>query len=338
MRFVNFFEGKILNFRSFVLLSVATVMVSCFGLESDLEKQIKIDDKIIAEYLDNNGIQAQKHSTGFYYMQLPPAEAYLNRQSDDGAMALATSYLEGAGAQLKNNDIVSFYYTISKLDGSKIESNEEGEEPVKFRLMSQTIIPEGLDYGIKLMKVGEQYRFYMPSYLAYGSYGSRQFSSHTNFIIDVWVVGVETPTEIDDVQRDSIESYVSERYENYKIYPSGLCFIDSVPGTGIKPFMGDRVVIDFERKYLDNKLIKSSEGAQFMLGSGQAVDGLDEGLKLMKEGGVSVLIMPASIAFKQSVCVIPQAAREELVYNRLISYEVLPYSIVKYVVKLRYVN
>ncbi len=194
------------------------------------------------------------------------------------------------------------------------------------------------DLGINMMKVGESYRFYMPSYLAYGTYSCEHFPAFSNFIIDIMVTGVETPTQIDDAQRDTIENYVAARYQDYIMFPSGLCYIDSIPGNGIKPFTGDRVVIDFKRKYLDNKEIKSTEGVQFLIGNGQAVEGLEEGLKQMKEGGVSILFMPASIAFKQSICIIPEKARKELLDDQLITSEVLPYSIVKYIVKLRLVN
>lgn len=327
------FRNSGLYVKMLTCFVVGVVVTSCFGIESDLEKQMKIDDQIITKYLTDNNIQAQRHSAGFYYMQTPQITLH------QGTGADALIYYPGYGTELKMNDVVSFYYTISLLNGTVVETNAgPGGEPAKVRLLTQTIIPEGLDLGIDMMKVGESYRFYMPSYLAYGNYGCDDFPANSNFIIDIMVTGVETPTQIDDAQRDSIENYVSARYQNYMMFPSGLCFIDSIPGSGIKPFNGDRVTIDFKRKYLDNTTIKSTEGAQFLIGNGQAVEGLDEGLKLMKEGGTSILFMPASIAFKQSICVIPQKTRKDLLDANLISSEVLPYSIVKYIVKLRLVN
>ena len=327
------FRNSGLSVKMLACFVVGLVVTSCFGIESDLEKQMKIDDQIIAKYLTDNNIQAQRHSAGFYYMQTPQITMH------QGTGADALIYYPGYGTSPKPNEVVSFYYTISLLNGNVIETNAgPGGEPAKMRVLSQTIIPEGLDLGISMMKVGESYRFFMPSYLAYGNYGCDDFPSNSNFIIDIMITGVETPTQIDDAQRDSIENYVSARYQNYMMFPSGLCFIDSIPGSGIKPFNGDRVTIDFKRKYLDNTVIKSTEGVQFLIGNGQAVEGLDEGLKLMKEGGTSIMFMPASIAFKQSICILPQKTREELLEAKLITSEVLPYSIVKYIVKLRLVN
>ncbi len=339
------FKNSGFSIKMLTCLMVGVVMTSCFGIESDLEKQMKIDDQIISKYLADNGIQAQRHSLGFYYIQTPQITLHQNNASATNASATNASaqnaaiYYPGYGTQLKQNDIVNFYYTISLLNGTVVETNTgEGGVPAKFRLLTQTIIPEGLDLGINMMKVGESYRFYMPSYLAYGTYSCEHFPAFSNFIIDIMVTGVETPTQIDDAQRDTIENYVAARYQDYIMFPSGLCYIDSIPGNGIKPFTGDRVVIDFKRKYLDNKEIKSTEGVQFLIGNGQAVEGLEEGLKQMKEGGVSILFMPASIAFKQSICIIPEKARKELLEDQLITSEVLPYSIVKYIVKLRLVN
>jgi FKBP-type peptidyl-prolyl cis-trans isomerase len=314
------------------------VAVSCSGLESDYAKQQKIDDEIIGKYLTDNNIQAQRHSAGFYYLPLYG----ITLHSSASAIQSNVSPILGA---LKQNDIVSFYYTISLLNGTVIESNEgvgsgaaPKAEPAKFRLLSQTIIPEGLDYGIKLMSVGKRYRFYMPSYLAYGNYSTSYLPVNSNLIIEIEVVGVQTQTQIDDIERDSIFSFASARYQSFKQYPSGLCFVDSIPGAGEKPFSGDRVKVDFTRSYLNDTIIKSVEDVMFYIGNGQAVEGLEESLRLMKAGGTAVLIMPSSIAFKQSLCIIPQKARADLLRDKVITSEVLPYSIVKYVVKLKTVN
>jgi len=322
------------------------VAVSCSGLESDYAKQQKIDDEIIGKYLSDNNIQAQRHSAGFYY--LPLSGITLNSSAQAGSAHTGTGAIQSntyPAPGLMQNDIVSFYYTISLLNGTVIESNEgvgsgaaPKAEPAKFRLLSQTIIPEGLDYGIKLMSVGQRYRFYMPSYLAYGNYSTSYLPVNSNLIIEIEVVGVQTQTQIDDIERDSIFSFASARYESFMQYPSGLCFVDSIPGAGEKPFSGDRVKVDFTRSYLNDTIIKSVEDVMFYIGNGQAVEGLEESLRLMKAGGTAVLIMPSSIAFKQSLCIIPQKARADLLRDKVITSEVLPYSIVKYVVKLKTVN
>ena len=135
-----------------------------------------------------------------------------------------------------------------------------------------------------------------------------------------------------------IQSFVDQKYPSYEKFASGLYFIDSIQGSGNKPNTGDKVNIDFTRTYLNDSIIKSVEGISLYLGNGQAVGGLEEGLKLMKPGGSAILIMPSEIAFRQSLCIVPEKTRKDLLEDEIISAEVLPYSIVKYIVKLNSVN
>lgn len=291
---------------------------SCLETESDYEKQVKIDDQILAEYVESQQINAVRHNTGLYYQVIDQS---------------------GSDVEVERGDVVSLNYTISLLNGTTIETNTgEHGEPVRMKVLSGSVIPEGLDYGVNLMSLGDKYRFIIPSYLAYGSYSTEDFSSHSNFIVDVEVVDIETETEIDDAQKDSIANYVTGMYDEYDEYASGLFFIDSIPGDGERPFGYSAVIVDFERKYLDGTTVYENEGAVIHLDQNQAVEGLEEGIKLTKEGGTSVMIMPASIGFQQSVCVIPERARDDLFQDRIINNNVKPYSILKYIVKLKAVN
>lgn len=299
-------------------ISAIFLFTSCMNLESDLDRQIKIDDEKIIDYLTVQSINYQKHSTGFYYhiMNANPT-----------------------GTALQSGDVVKFRYSISLLNGTLIESNfTPSAEPAMFKLYTYSIIPEGLDYGIKMMRTGEKYRFFMPSYLAYGSYSTSDFGTNSIFIIDIEVIDVMSETELDDIQRDSLANFMEAHYQNYDHYASGLYFVDSIPGTGSKPFPGQSVTIDFKRRYLNNSLIKSATDVSFYLNTGSAVPGLEEGLRLMKEGGSALIFMPSSIGFGRSVCILPEKTRANLVNDHLIGAEVKPYSIIKYVVKLKSVN
>jgi FKBP-type peptidyl-prolyl cis-trans isomerase len=101
------------------------------------------------------------------------------------------------GTSLNRGNVVSFYYSISLLDGTVLQSisKENGDKPLQFCLLSNTMVPEGVDYGISLMKVGEKYQFFVPSYLAYGSYSCAYFQVNSNFIVDIEVTDVETEND-----------------------------------------------------------------------------------------------------------------------------------------------
>lgn len=300
------------------ILIVAMSLSSCNQLDDNYyEEQVKTDDQIISNYLRFSSIQTIKHISGFYYQVIA---------------------VNPTGSSLAPDDVVDFTYKISLLDGTVLEDSISAKNPLHFKLMNNTIVPEALDNGIQLMKVGEEYRFFIPSYLAYGNYRSSDFPFNANFIVDVKVLKRQSETDVEVAQLDSIDHFVKSNFQHFNKYASGLYYIENLLGTGAKPHDGDRVTINFTRKYLNGTIIKSVNDISIRIGNGEAVQGLEEGLKLMQAGGKAVLVMPASIAFGQSLCILPQKIRSELLDDQLISSEVLPYSMVEYIVELKYVN
>lgn len=303
------------------ILILSVIFSSCIDTKSDLEKRWDEDDAIISKYLTENDIQATKHEQRFYYQKLVD---------------------NPTGQTLQTGDVVDFYYKISVINGPVIaESIESRDTASQFRLGYWSIIPIGLDYAIPLMKTGEKFRFFMPSYLAYDYISINNTESYSNLVIDIEVLRKKTITEIDDAQLDSIQQYVDTSFTNYEKFASGLYYIPVTEGTGDKPFSGSKVTINFTRKYLDGSVIKKTPDGKpsvFYIDNNQAVEGLEEGLLQMYEGGKATLIMPASIGFMQSVCVVPESLRKTLLNYKEITSEVLPYSIIMYDVELVSVN
>ena len=305
-------KSSLLSLLTIVLIALA--FSSCLKEDNYYEKQAAADDQKISQHLTDNSITATKHSSGFHYQVLTA---------------------NSTGETLNEGDVVGFYYKISLLDGTVLdEYTTEDGEPVLFKLMNSTIVPIGLDDGINLMKVGETARFFMPSYLAYGSYASADFPANSNFIIDVQVANTQTEAEVNTAQIDSIQQFVDSQYPDFVKSATGMFFIDSIPGTGSMPLSGDRVTIGFKRKYLDGTLIKSTD-VYFYLDNNAAVKGLEEGIKLMRAGGKANIIIPSSLGFQESLCVIPLETRTEMLYDGVITSEVLPYSIIQYSVDLK---
>jgi len=294
---------------------LALSLLSCDVKESYYEKQAAIDDEKIQKYLMPISAHVSKHYSGFYYQTITPNEA---------------------GATLSANDVVDFKYKLSLLDGTVVEDSMNAKKPARLKLLDYSVVPEGLDLGISLMKVGSTYRFYIPSNLAYGDYRSSKFPSQAIMIADIKVTAKHTEDEVEQAQLDSIDTYVKTKYgSNFEKFASGLYMVNTVTGTGDKPRMGDRVNVNMTRRYLDGTVIKTFTGVNLDLGYKQAVQGLEEGLLQMHSGGKAFLVMPASIAFKQSLCLLPEKIRSELLEDQLITSEVLPYSIVEYEVELK---
>lgn len=301
---------------AFMTLCLALFLSSCLDLkDSAYDKQNAADDQKITRYLSDNHIEAVKDFSGFYYQVLTP---------------------NATGADLAGNDVVDFNYKISLLDGTVVEDSMAAKKPAQLKLLNYSIVPQALDKGISLMKVGSKFRFYIPSNLAFGDYRSSKFPSNSILVADVQVLKKQSETDVEVAQLDSIDHYVHAKYTNFQKLSSGLYYVENAVGTGNKPQFGERVIINMTRKYLDGTVIKSVNGLNLILGANQAVQGLEEGIMQMRRnGGKAVLIMPASLAFKQSLCLLPQKIRAELLADELITSEVLPYSIVEYEVELK---
>ena len=302
----------------FSLPILMIVFAGCEKEESDYDKQVKIDNGKIEKYLADKKIIANAAPEGYYYQKV--------KENTNGEA-------------ISKNDVVAFYYSMCLLDGSELDTYMDTlQSPLLFKQGSNALWPKGLDMGIKKMHVGEHYRFYLPSYQAYYDYSHNDyFPIFSNFIIDIKVTGIASETEIQDIESDSIKSFIAkEEYENANKYTSGLYYIETEEGDGNKPTTGDYVTIRFTRKYLDGTVIESTENkpVSFYLGSNKAIEGLQDGIRLMKEGGEAILVIPSKIAFGKSLQVLPIGLREEMYEENILLYDVEPYSPVLYEVEL----
>lgn len=89
----------------------------------------------------------------------------------------------------------------------------------------------------------------------------------------------------------------------YVYYPSGLYYIELIPGTGRTPVDNDTVYFKYQAKFLDHVTWDTNDpdSVPYMhvIGTnvGPVVAGVDEGLRYMKEGGKSKFLTPSSLAY-----------------------------------------
>lgn len=83
--------------------------------------------------------------------------------------------------------------------------------------------------------------------------------------------------------------------------PSGLQYIEISPGSGPAPAPGQIVAVHYTGRLADGTVFddsyKRGEPIQFALGSGQVIQGWDEGIALMRKGGKARLVIPPDLAY-----------------------------------------
>jgi FKBP-type peptidyl-prolyl cis-trans isomerase len=301
------------------IFALALVVQGCEDdQDNGLQDRIRLDDRAIQTYLTEKNITAEKTSSGVYIEPLQE-----NPQ----------------GEQVQEGDVVSILYDMKLLVGdTPVESHTDTLHPVKFSHTADALIPVGLNAEISRMRIGEKFRFYIPSYQAFEEYRHPNFfSAYSNFIIEVDLIDLKTEAEEFAVQLDSIQNYVQHNNIEADAYAEGLYFVDTKSGNGSMPNSNGAVRFHFTRKYLDGAVIETTVGSdpiQVYFSENRLVPGLEAGIKLMHEGGKATLIMPSRLAFGKSIQIIPQKVRQDWVEYEEFYPEVKPYAPVLYEVEL----
>lgn len=133
----------------------------------DVEGQKKLDDLAIRQYFRDNNVDTTavtKTASGLYYLELSP----------------------GTGDQIKTGDLVEVDYIGKLTTGYKFDSSYDRGAHFTFTVGARQVIA-GWDEGIQLMKVGEEARLFIPSYLGYGYRGSGSVPPNAVLIFDIRV-------------------------------------------------------------------------------------------------------------------------------------------------------
>lgn len=94
---------------------------------------------------------------------------------------------------------------------------------------------------------------------------------------------------------------IQQKYPTAKRTTSGLRYVITEPGTGEPARHGDQVSVLYKGMLIDGKVFneatKREEPFTFRLGRGQVIEGWDQGLRLMREGGKMTLIVPYELGY-----------------------------------------
>jgi len=97
----------------------------------------------------------------------------------------------GTGATPKASDTVKVHYDGYLVDGTQFDSSVKRKEPAILEV--ENVIP-GWTEALQMMKIGDKWRLFVPSDLAYGADGAgNAIGPNATLIFDVELLGIEPP-------------------------------------------------------------------------------------------------------------------------------------------------
>lgn len=134
--------------------------------QAALEEQAQAGRDFLAENAQREGVMTTE--SGLQYMVLEEGD------DEDAPMPEAS-------------DNVTVHYEGTLVDGTVFDSSMQNGQPISFPLNG---VIAGWTEGLQLMQVGDKYRFFIPSELAYGESGAGPIPPNSTLIFDVELLGI----------------------------------------------------------------------------------------------------------------------------------------------------
>lgn len=310
-----------------LLLLLALVIQACLKEDDPNAEQNERkarQDIQINQHLEENNITAEKDEEyGIYFVAL---------EENSG------------GTAIEQGDVVVVDYKLSKLDGTLI--GESGEDSVRVRFDNNaSYIPVSFYHGLRHMREGEKYRFYLPSQFGYGEYElANLFSSNSIVVLELETRQVyNNDSEIKIADIAAIERVIAAREEEADtLRPSGIrkVLLEEGAEEGEMVQEEDVVSLYYTGRLLNGEEFDSNTSGStfsFTLGEESVIPGFEEAVKSMKEGEKAKFYLPSGESYAGSGWfVFPEAVREDLKetpeYRR--NVVIPPYSILEFELEL----
>jgi FKBP-type peptidyl-prolyl cis-trans isomerase FkpA len=242
----------------------------------------------IDRYLQSHNLNIKPTASGLYFKLIVDGQGESPSLKDFVIINYAATTLDGklfdTSNQLdaKANNIV----TSSAIDG-----------PVKLYMQSINI--KGLIEGLLQMQEGGKAWMLMPASLTFADYIPR--------IYEVTLVKViHDPVAYEDEKIANYLDTLNRSFTpNLTLTPAdsttdGIYYIETLAGTGLNPKDGDQVNVSYTLNLVDGQLIGSNTSYSCKVGDSNLIAGFNSGIKKMKKGGKSILIIPYDKAYGAS--------------------------------------
>ncbi|WP_337042961.1 FKBP-type peptidyl-prolyl cis-trans isomerase [Emticicia sp. 17c] len=257
-----------------LVVCCAVLLGACGGfLENDAEQTIKQNDQEMVNYIAAKGLQMTKANNGMYYK---------------------ITKTNPSGDSVGIGDEVKIHYTISLLDGTKIDSTERLKNAPFTGIYGGTIGLQGVLDAIFLLREGERGFFLLPSYLAYGSQTQGKIPGKSVIALDLEIVKYRSEEE---QMAEYIATGTNTTFVSTEKTASGVNVLKMIEKTGDLLKSGQTATVKYTGYLASN--IKQFDTGQIdvYLGGGTVVKGFEEGLLRLRVGEKAVLVFPSSLGY-----------------------------------------
>lgn len=206
--------------------------------------------------------------------------------------------------QIQLNDVVMVNYTARVAAGEEYDSNTELGEPVPLKTNIGMLI-KGWEEGMLLMHEGDKGRIMIPAALGYGENGySDIVPPDADIIVEIEIVSIVKPI----------------------VLPEGVKVYTWKPSkTGKKPTKNQVITFDYfaytmgaKAKMYDNSY-ENNAPFSFKFENAGVIDGLHQGMSVIKEGESAFIEIPAELAYGKEGLIDHVPSNTSIVYDVRVS-------------------
>jgi len=254
------------------------------------------ENLLLQDYLKTNNITIEPTESGLYYIEKN----------------------KGNGRLPAPGDMLQVHFTVGLIDGMQLFSSYS-QQPIDVEF-GKPFDTKGFDEALGYMRKGSKATIIVHSSLAFDSVGRAQMiPPYTSLVYELELMGIRSLAEVqaeraakakaEELQKEQakiseagkISKYIRDNKINVAPSESGLYYIETLAGTGMKAEAGKSVKVHYTLYNIEGKKLQSSKDMdkpfEFVLGQGQVIKGWDEGIAYMKAGGKATLLVPSVIAY-----------------------------------------
>lgn len=269
-------------------------------VRDELFKKFKEEEPLlISQYLAESKIKTEPLTSGLYYIEK----------------------VKGKGSKAKPGEMMKMFIRMSLIDGRTLYSNFDAA-PLDIEF-GKEIDTKGFEEALAYLSKGTEAVLIVPSHLAYDSLGAGDaIPPYTPLLYEVKLVDIVSKAQYEkerkqnlenekealrqamELENQNLQSYLKKEKITVNPTESGLYYIEKVKGSGKSPVAGNKVKVNYTLYNLKGEKLQSSfdmdQPFTFVLGQSQVIQGWEEGLLLMKEGGKGRFIIPSKLGYGES--------------------------------------